>query len=212
MNAKTVSQQRPSTMKTSRHPFYEDVLAYASSALMVSLGVEFLRSVGLIGGGIAGLALLLEQLTPLSFGMLFTALNVPFFILALKELGLRFTVNTVVCVASVSVLSEFLHHWMVLEELNRLYAGIAGGVLVGFGMLIVFRHQASLGGVGILAYYVQQRFGWRAGYVQMGLDVSIVSVAMFVMPPDALMVSILAAVVLNFILAINHRPGRYQIG
>ncbi|HAQ27434.1 MAG TPA: hypothetical protein DCQ80_15960, partial [Pseudomonas sp.] len=76
--------------------------------------------------------------------------------------------------------------------------------------LMLFRHRASLGGVNILALYLQERFGLRAGAVQMGIDASIVLAALFVVPLDKVLLSVLGAVALNLVLAINHRAGRYM--
>lgn len=199
------------TLNQKRHPLHEDALAFASMTVLVTLGVEILSNVGLITGGLAGLALLLAKLTPFGFGPIFALLNLPFYILALKELGARFTINTIVCVSLVSVFSEYISHVMDLQSIHPAFAAIAGGVLIGFGMLIVFRHQASLGGIGILSYYLQNRFGWRAGYVQLAMDLGILSVGFFTLENNILLMSILAAIVLNSILAINHKPGRYNI-
>lgn len=180
--------------------------------VLVSLGVFLLSQAGLITGGIAGFALLLEKLTPFSFGTLFLVLNIPFYFLALKELGGRFTINTIVCVGLVSFFSGYVGNLVELANLSPAFAASSGGVLIGFGMLIVFRHQASLGGIGILAYYLQNRYGWRAGYVQLGMDLAILSIGLFTIPMSVLSMSILGAVVLNSILAVNHRPGRYNVG
>jgi len=48
-------------------------------------------------------------------------------------------------------------------ELNLVYAAVFGGFAMGVGLLILFRHRASLGGVNILALFLQERFGLRAG-------------------------------------------------
>jgi uncharacterized membrane-anchored protein YitT (DUF2179 family) len=81
--------------------------------------------------------------------------------------------------------------------------------LVGLGLLVIFRHGASLGGFNVLALLLQERLNFRAGYVQMGLDVSVILLALFVVAPATVLLSAVGAVVLNIILAFNHRPGRY---
>jgi hypothetical protein len=43
----------------------------------------------------------------------------------------------------------------------------------------------------------------------MGLDVSVILLALFVVAPATVLLSAVGAVVLNIILAFNHRPGRY---
>ena len=81
---------------------------------------------------------------------------------------------------------------------------------MGLGLLMLFRHRASLGGVNILALYLQERFGLRAGAVQMGVDAAIVLASIFVVAPEKVALSVLGAVALNMVLAINHRAGRYM--
>lgn len=66
--------------------------------------------------------------------------------------------------------------------------------------------------VGILALYLQDRHGWRAGKVQMGLDCSIVLLALWSVEPTRVALSVVGAAALNLVLAMNHRPGRYMVG
>ena len=51
--------------------------------------------------------------------------------------------------------------------------------------------------------------GWRAGYVQMGLDLVTVLLAATVTDWRTVGLSLVGAVVVNLVLALNHRPGRY---
>lgn len=79
-------------------------------------------------------------------------------------------------------------------------------------MLILFRHNSSLGGFNIAALILQERFGLRAGYVLMCLDAAVVLASMLVVTPLTAIVSAFGAGLLNLILALNHRPGRYLVG
>lgn len=191
------------------HSRIEDVLGIVTGTFVVSLGLFILSSSGAVTGGTAGLALLLSYAVPVPFGVLFFAVNVPFFALALWKKGIVFTARTTITVGIVSVLSS-LHPlaWGPID-VDPVYAVIGGNLLAGVGLLIVFRHNASLGGFNILALIVQERLGWRAGYVQMALDVTVVLVAFAVVPPLGVVLSALGAIVLNLVLALNHRPGRY---
>ena len=89
------------------------------------------------------------------------------------------------------------------------FAAIAGGLLIGAGFIILFRHHASLGGLNVLVLWLQERFGWRAGFVQLAIDLSILLCALRWMNAQQALLSIVAAVAMNFALAINHKPGRY---
>lgn len=197
-------------MKTSSHRFYEDVLALLSASVFVAFGVLLFNAHGLLAGGTAGIALVSANLLPVSFGLLFFIVNLPFYYLAWTQLGKRFTVNTFISVSLVSFLSEQIHHVVTIENVHPLFASLVGGMLIGVGLLIMFRHKSSLGGLGILAFYLQNRFDIRAGKVQLGVDCCILTVAFIAFPVTIVMLSIGAAVMTNLVLAVNHKPGRYQ--
>jgi uncharacterized membrane-anchored protein YitT (DUF2179 family) len=76
-------------------------------------------------------------------------------------------------------------------------------------MLMLFRHRTGLGVTNILALYPRDRHGIRVGYFQLGVDATILLGACFVLPPARIVLSALGAAVLNLIIALNHRPGRY---
>jgi uncharacterized membrane-anchored protein YitT (DUF2179 family) len=192
-----------------RHSALEDVLGIVTGTFTVSLGLFLLKTSGAVTGGTAGLALLLSYVGGLPFGVLFLAVNVPFFALAVWKKGWDFTLRTITAVALVSGLSAL--HPIALGDLtvDPLYAALGGNLLAGVGLLILFRHKASLGGFNILALILQERLNWRAGYVQMVLDTTVVLAAFTVVAPASVLLSAVGAVLLNLVLALNHRPGRY---
>jgi len=71
---------------------------------------------------------------------------------------------------------------------------VFGGLLMGVGFIVLFRHQASLGGVNILALYLQDKYGVRAGKVQMAVDVVILLGSYFVVSLPALAASVIGAI------------------
>ena len=192
-----------------KHTRAEDALAVASGTLLISVGVAFFTSAGLLTGGTAGLAFLLHYATGIGFGPLFFVLNLPFYWLAWRKLGAAFTVKTFIAVSLLSALTALQPRFLRFADLQPVYAAVVGGLITGTGFLILFRHKASLGGIGVLALWLQDRFGWRAGKVQMGVDCAIVLLALFSIEPLRVAYSIVGAVALNVVLAINHRPGRY---
>lgn len=193
-----------------RHPLWEDALALLTGTALVALGIAFYAHAGLLTGGTVGLAFLLKYLAGWAFGPAFFLLNLPFYALAIWRMGWPFTLRTVCAVGLVSLFAELTPRWVRFAELDVVYAAVFGGFVIGIGLLILFRHRASLGGVNILALFLQERFGLRAGTVQMGIDALIVLAAVFVVPLDKVLLSILGAVALNLVLAINHRAGRYM--
>ncbi|MFC7340152.1 YitT family protein [Saccharopolyspora griseoalba] len=191
------------------HSRTEDALGLLSGTFVVSLGLYLLQGSQLVTGGTAGLSLLLSYGLPVPFWLVFLLVNLPFMALAARQKGWDFTLRTLVSIALVSAFSP-LHAQLFGElHLEPLYGAIAGNLLAGIGLLIVFRHGSSLGGFNVIALIAQERFGWRAGLVQMGMDVVVVLCSMAVTTATGVLLSALGAVVLNGVLALNHRPGRY---
>ncbi|TKB44269.1 YitT family protein [Thalassotalea mangrovi] len=193
------------------HSLIEDFLAYVCGGLMIAMGVLLFEKVGIITGGAAGMALILSKVSPFSFGMSFFLINLPFYALAWMKMGARFTINSFFSVALVSVLSDYLHLFVEVNSIDPLFASVMGGFLIAMGVLAFFRHRSSVGGVGIMAVFLQERYGIRAGKFQMGVDLSILVTAFFIMPVNLIFLSIVGAIVVNLLLTLNHKPGRYQI-
>ena len=84
------------------------------------------------------------------------------------------------------------------------------GAITGAGLLALFRHGASLGGVGILALYLQDKTGFRAGWTQLIFDACVFALAFAVIDARAVAYSMLGALVINLVIAINHRKDRYM--
>lgn len=200
---------RPPPARALVHSRIEDALALATGALFVSFGVAMYREAGLLTGGTAGLAFLGHYTVGGPFGAWFFALNLPFYAFAAKRMGREFTLKTFVAVALVSLLSSLHPAFVRFDGLQPGYAAVMGGLVMGAGMLMLFRHHASLGGLNIAALYLQERHGLRAGHLQMGLDVAILAASFFVVGLPALLASVAGAVALNLVIALNHRPGRY---
>jgi uncharacterized membrane-anchored protein YitT (DUF2179 family) len=136
-------------------------------------------------------------------------LNMPFFWLSWHRLGREFTLKSFLAVALVSACTALAPKVVRFEFLNPWVASIVGGFLVGFGLLALLRHRASVGGVNILAQWLQQAKGLSAGKVQMSVDVSVVLAALFLVPPVRVLQSVVGAVAIGAILTLNHKPGRY---
>lgn len=192
-----------------QHKLWEDALAFVLGTALCAVGVQFLTHSGLITGQTAGLGVLLAYLSDLSFGIWFFLLNLPFYILGLMQMGLRFTIKSFIAVAMVSAMTELFPQLLSIESVNIYFAALLSGALIGMGLIAIFRHGGSLGGVGVLALFLQERMGVQAGWVQLGFDAVLFAAAFAVLDWQVAALSLLGALVVNVIVGVNHRRDRY---
>lgn len=193
------------------HTLFEDAQALFAGTLFVSLALVLFAQVGLLTGGTAGVAFVLHYATGISLGKLFFLINLPFYWFAWRRMGREFTLKTFLSICLLSAMTEWSPRLFAIERLDPAYAAVLGGLLLGSGCLFLARHRASLGGATIVCLYLQKARGWRAGKVQMAIDCSIVVLALTVVEPARVAYSVLAAVVMNLFMAVNHKPGRYAV-
>lgn len=199
----------PSPTVAAAHSTIEDALALIVGTVLISFALALFKQAGIVTGSTAGLAFLIHYSVGLPFGLCFFLLNVPFYLLAYFRMGWPFTIKTMLAVGLVAVMAD-LHAWFLhTVGLEVFYVGPMGGVIMGVGFLVLFRHRSSLGGVNILALYIQQRWGLAAGKFQMGVDLCIMALSFLVIDARAVAASVLGVIVLNLIITMNHRPDRY---
>ncbi len=194
-----------------KHSSKEDWIAILTGTFVVAQGVFFLQSANLLTGGTTGLALLLTQFVPLTFGMIYFIANCPFYLLAWRRFGPRFALNSAISGALVSIFTDNLHHVISVDAINDVYCAVVGGLLMGLGMLILFRHRSSLGGFNVLCLVIQDKTGFSVGKSQMVIDAMILFASFFFVSLEVIAVSVLGALMLNLVLAMNHKPTRYTV-
>jgi uncharacterized membrane-anchored protein YitT (DUF2179 family) len=194
---------------TPRRTPIEDAQALVMGTLFVALGVAMFRHAGLLAGGTAGNAFLVHYASGRPFGVVLFAISLPSYWLALRQLGGVFALKTFGAVALLSAFSELLPALVSFDALNPVFAAVMGGLLIGMGLPVLFRHRASLGGLNVLVLWLQAARGWRAGKPQMAIDIVIVAASFAAVSPVRVLRSVLGAVALNLVIAVNHRPGRY---
>ena len=194
-----------------KHSHLEDAMAMVIGTFLISFAMLLMQQAHTLTGGTAGFALLVHYATGIKFGVIFFLINIPFYYLAYKRLGMQMVIKTMIAVALLSVLTELHPHFIHLDGITPVYGTVLANLLIGIGFLILFRHRSSLGGFNLLALYLQERYGISAGKVQMGLDISVLLASTMFISVPLLVISILGAVVLNLILTINHRPDRYVV-
>jgi uncharacterized membrane-anchored protein YitT (DUF2179 family) len=201
------------SLSPTRSFLQDDLQGLATGTLFAAFGVFLMQNAGLVPGGTVGIALLLHYASGVDVGAALFLVNLPFYLLAWVRLGKAFTLRTALAVSLLSLLSWWLPKAITLQQIDGVLAAVLGGLLCGSGMLFLFRHGASLGGLNVLVLRLQDRFGWSTGKVQMGLDALIViGGALWIGDLRRLALSLLAVAAINLVLVFNHRQPRSHTG
>jgi uncharacterized membrane-anchored protein YitT (DUF2179 family) len=191
------------------HTLLEDAYALISGTTLIAIGLVLMKEAGIVTAGIAGVALLVSYAVPLGVGLLFFLLNIPFFVLGMQALGREFMVKSVLAALLIFGLASVAQESLEIRYVHPAFAALAGGTCVGIGVLALIRHNTGVGGVNIVALWLQKRRGWSVGRLHMMLDGLILLVAATALTPAQLGWSALSVVAINGILLAYHRPGRY---
>ena len=184
--------------------FYHSYLVILEGCLLVALGTCFLKSNQLLISGTAGIAMLLTYTHDYSFGVYFTAINIPFFLIAFKFLGKMMAIKSLCAILVVSVFSDFLNHSISID-MHPVFTAPAAGLLIGIGLSLIFSVNASLGGINILALALEKRYNIHSAKTLAVNDACLAVVALLVMPIQSVLYSILSFAALSIVLGRYHR-------
>lgn len=197
------------TDSTIRHTLLEDCIAIAVGTFLISIGVHVFTTQHLLTGGTAGLSFLVHYLTGWEFGVVFFLVNLPFYGLAIKKMGWVFTLRTVAAVTLLSLFTLLQSRVLDIRIEYQGYAAVLGGVTMALGFIVLFRHKASLGGINILALYIADKYGVRVGKSLMVTDGMILLCSLNIVSLSSFLVSVAGVAIINALITMNHRPGRY---
>jgi len=187
-----------------------DIQGMFFGVIMASLGVVFLQAAGLITGQTAGLAVLLSYISDFEFGIIFFVISFPFFLLSWRHKEISFTLKTIIAVIGLSIVTPLLNRYVEIDYIPGILAATIGGLSCGVGLVALFRHNSSAGGLGILALIVEKKTGFKAGWFQLCFDIVVFGLALFALDFDRVLYSFFGALLLNATIAWNFHIG--QVG
>ncbi|MBB5179144.1 uncharacterized membrane-anchored protein YitT (DUF2179 family) [Planomicrobium koreense] len=132
-----------------------------SAIVAISFNV-FLLPNEVASGGVSGISTILKGLFDWKPAFVQWAFNIPLFIAGVILLGRNFGAKTAVgtvFLPFVVFLTEAWEPW----TLNPLLGALFGGILVGLGLGIVFRGNASTGGTDLAAQIITKYTGFTLG-------------------------------------------------
>lgn len=174
----------------SRKWFISYGLIVIGSLILAAGFVYFITPYKIVPGGVYGISIVIHYLTKGTFafapdglpiGTMGLIMNIPLTIIGIKVLGPKFGIKTVVGFVLTSVFMDFLtFFWgdVPLVENDPLLSSIFGGVLVGFGLGLIFKAKATSGGSDIVAMIIAKYTRLPLGQLMIVVDSIIVLVGL----------------------------------
>ena len=128
------------------------------SCLIYAVGISlFLDPNSLAPGGVTGIAIIINHMTGFSTGTIIILLNIPIMLTAIFKFGLKLFVSTIAAVLFSSAVINILAPIGALTN-DPLLASVAGAVLLGVAIGLIFRAGATTGGADIIVKLLRLRF------------------------------------------------------
>ncbi|MEN2767222.1 YitT family protein [Ornithinibacillus xuwenensis] len=153
----------------------KNVIVILGSLIIAFAFNFFLVPYQILSSGISGIAILLGLLTPFDTGLLNLVLNIPLILLSYFKLGREITMNTLLCVVSLSIFLYFLPVMAVTD--NVLLSTIFGGVICGIGIGIILKYSGSSGGLDIIAIIISRISNISVGLLLTAMNGTIVLIS-----------------------------------
>ena len=120
------------------------------SSVIYAVGISlFLDPNKLAPGGVSGIAIIINHMTGVATGTMIILMNIPIMIAAILKFGFKLFFSTIFCLVASSLFINLLAPIGALTT-DPLLASVAGAVLVGFAIGVIFRAGATTGGADIL--------------------------------------------------------------
>ncbi len=154
--------------------------------------VYFITPHKIVPGGVYGIAIVVHYLTeglfsfwPEGFpiGLFGLILNIPLTIAGIKILGPRFGIKTIIGFVLTSVFIDGITYLRPVGDAalvnDVLLSSVFGGVLIGFGLGLIFKSRATSGGSDIIAMIIAKYTNLQLGKLMIYVDSVIVLLALF---------------------------------
>ena len=160
-------------------------------AIIVAFALEsFMFPHKIFDGGVIGISMMLSYLTGMQLGLLIFVINLPFLLIAFNKFGVRFVLQTFYAVSVLSVFTNIIH-WEIATK-DPLLAPVFGGIILGTGVGLVLKNNASLDGTEIMSIRLSQKFSFMSvGQFLMGFNLFIYMAAGVMFGWDKAMYSIM---------------------
>ncbi|MFC9542776.1 hypothetical protein B1B04_23535 [Lysinibacillus sp. KCTC 33748] len=148
------------------HDVRESIVEYVYvivGAAIIAIGFNvFLLPNQVASGGVSGISTILNGLFGWNPGLVQYAFNIPLFIAGILLLGKKFGIKSFIGTVTLPFIVLLTNSWSPWTD-NPLLGALFGGIVVGIGIGLVFKGNASTGGTDLLAQIITKYTGITLG-------------------------------------------------
>jgi uncharacterized membrane-anchored protein YitT (DUF2179 family) len=158
-----------------------DYVGITIGTFITALGMSvFLIPNRIASGGVSGLATVIYYTFGFKVGITMLVINIPLFLLGIKELGMKFIFKTLYATVAFSLFVDLLETFVSPPTRDLLLSSIYGGLVVGLGLGVVFRFGATTGGTDLAAQIIYRYLRISVGQTLLLIDGLVIILAAFV--------------------------------
>jgi len=156
----------------------------------------------LISGGVTGLGIVTNHYTGINISLIVGIINVLLFLLGLFFIGKKFALSTLISTFAFPVLLEFFNTNAIFHNYcqDTILAVVLAGCLVGIGVGLMIRSDASSGGMDIIAIILNRKLGIPVFIMVNVFDFIILCMQATFSNPTKILYSIVLVFVTSFML------------
>jgi len=149
-----------------KHDVRDSIVEYVYvivGAAIIAIGFNvFLLPNQVASGGVSGISTILHGLFGWNPGIVQYAFNIPLFIAGVLLLGKKFGIKSFIGTITLPFIVLLTNSWEPWTD-NPLLGALFGGIIVGLGIGLVFKGNASTGGTDLLAQIITKFTGLSLG-------------------------------------------------
>ncbi|WP_027701999.1 YitT family protein [Metaclostridioides mangenotii] len=162
-------------MKKDRITISEVLILVVGCFLMAASLNLFFNPHSIAPGGLTGLAVVINTISPIPLWVVNLVLNIPLFVLAFKILSRKDCIKTVLGILLLTLALKVTDNLAMIDVTNDIIlAIISGSILMGFGHGLIFRINGTTGGTDLIGLLLNKYIPSLSVPVLMGIVDSVV--------------------------------------
>lgn len=171
------------------------IAAIVAGSILLSIGINFfLVPLGVLDGGVIGVALIINYLFGIRIGLVMIVCSLPIFVLAWfynRDL-LYYSISGLLFSSyMIDLLEPYQFYFMYYIEWTAFTRAVVGGFMIGTGLGVMLRFDCSTGGTDLLAHFVTKLIPLNVGFIILIIDLVIISVGDYLLPDETLFLSLM---------------------